>query len=62
MAVDWQKKMSVNLNLISLVNLKKIYTCVCIKLLQTDLMQFLQKKKPKPFRFLRKKQHLDQSE
>lgn len=29
MAVDWQKKMSVNLNLISLVNLKKyIYMCV----------------------------------
>lgn len=48
MAVDWQKKMSVNLNLISLVNLKKIYTCVCIKLLQTDLKQFLQKKKKNP--------------
>lgn len=51
MAVDWQKKMSVNLNLISLVNLKKIYIHVCVlnccKLIS-------RKKKKKPFRFLRK--------
>lgn len=60
MAVDWQKKMSVNLNLISLVNLKKyIYVCVlnCCKLISSSFY-----KKTKPFRFLRKKQHLDQSE